>query len=367
MTESVPVGASNPLSVYMAGSEWFGTRAGGLNRYFEDLYSALKAADEVNVSAFAFGEPPPGASTWGPMEGSTFQRAARSVKGPKWEPGMVIDRHFCLYGTKPRKLWNSSPMLVHFQGPWADESAVAGEKDAKVLLKRAFERLRYRNASAYVVLSEEFKGILVDNYSVDAEKVTVIPPGVDLERFSVGRGASSSPNVLCVRRLERRMGIHILLDAWVQVQAAIPEARLTVVGTGSEEAALRKQSEALGLAGSVDFRGRLSDGALAGLYQEAMLTVVPTVSLEGFGLIALESLATGTPPIVTNCGGLPDAVAGFDPSLVVESGNREQLADRIISAVGGRRPSAADCRRHAESFAWSSVAQKHVELYRSIQ
>lgn len=355
-----------PLNVYMAGSEWFGTRAGGLNRYFEDLFMALTATNEAEVSAFAFGEPPQGGSTWGPMQGSTLSRVARSASGPKWKPGMVFDRHFCLYGSKPHKLLNSSPMLVHFQGPWAAESAMAGERDLKVRLKRAFERLRYRNAAAYVVLSRDFKEILVNQYDVDSEKIVIIPPGVDLERFAVGEKANN-PHVLCVRRLERRMGIDVLLDAWVQVQAALPEARLTIVGTGREEAALKKQSEALHLTSTVDFRGRLPDDALASLYQEAMVTVVPTVGLEGFGLIALESLATGTPPIVTNCGGLPDAVVGLDPSLIVEPGNREQLADRIISAVHGEMPTAAECRLHAEMFAWSAVAQQHISLYRSIQ
>lgn len=357
----------NPLKVYMAGSEWFGTRAGGLNRYFEDLYHALRASKEAEVSAFSFGDPPPGGSSWGPMRGSTIDRMARSAVGPKWESGMVMDRHFCLYGSKPRHLFKRSPMLVHFQGPWADESAVAGERQAKVRLKRAFEKMRYNGAEAYVVLSAEFKGILVNNYNVDADKVSIIPPGVNLERFKVGSTIMSRPNVLCVRRLERRMGIHVLLDAWVQVQTAMPEARLTIVGTGNEESALKHQAKDLGLNGSVEFRGRLSDNDLAGLYQNALITVVPTVSLEGFGLIALESLATGTPPIVTNCGGLPDAVSGLDPTLVVEPGNSEQLASRILSAVGGERPSVEACRQHAETFSWGEIAKEHLVLYRSIR
>lgn len=358
---------NGPLKVYMAGSEWFGTRAGGLNRYFEDLYVALRATGEAKVSAFSFGDPPSGATSWGPMRGSTIERVVRSARGPKWESGLVMDRHFCLYGTKPRYLLNSSPMLVHFQGPWADESAVAGERQMKVRLKRAFEKLRYKGADAFVVLSEEFKGILVNNYGVDSDKVSIIPPGVNLERFHVGPTIKNIPNVLCVRRLERRMGIHVLLDAWAQVQSVLPEARLTIVGTGKEEYALKDQAESLGLTGSVVFRGRLPDEVLAGLYQAATLTVVPTVSLEGFGLIALESLATGTPPIVTNCGGLPDAVVGLDPTLVVEPGNREQLASRILSALEGRRPSVEACRQHAETFSWSEIAQKHIALYRSIQ
>ncbi|MEE9094709.1 glycosyltransferase family 4 protein [Arthrobacter nitrophenolicus] len=278
-----------------------------------------------------------------------------------------MDRHFCLYGARPSQGWQKAPMLVHFQGPWARESAVAGEAEIRVRLKRSFEKFRYRDASAYVVLCGEFKGILVNDYGVDPDKVSIVPPGVDLKRFRVGPVLPDHPNVLCVRRLERRMGIHVLLDAWAQVVSAVPEARLSIVGTGNEELRLKEQSSRLGLADSVEFKGRLSDSKLAELYQDSMLTVVPTISLEGFGLIALESLATGTPPIVTDCGGLPDAVLGLDPSLVVEPDNRDELAQRIISAIAGKRPSAEACRRHAEKFSWSEVARQHEVLYRGIQ
>ena len=67
-------------------------------------------------------------------------------------------------------------------------------------------------------------------------------------------------------------------------------------------------------------------------YRAADLTVVPTVALEGFGLIAVESLAAGTPVLVTPVGGLPEVVAALSPALVLAATGSAPLADAVIRA-----------------------------------
>lgn len=357
------------MHIHMSGSEWFDTRAGGLNRYFDSLYTALRSnqvSGNFDVSAAAFGEPLPGGSSWGAPTVPLPVRFLRSMRGPKWSPNLVTDRHFSLYGRRSKGPEGQAPLVIHFQGPWAGESRAAGEGRLRVQLKHTFEAFRYRNADAYVVLSESFKGLLVNDYNVNAAKVRVIPPGVDLNRFKPTEGPTSGPSIICVRRLERRMGIDVLLEAWRVVIAKRPGAHLTIVGTGTEEGNLHQQAAALSLGSSVDFLGRVSDEQLAELYGGCSASVVPSLELEGFGLIALESLAAGRAPIVTNVGGLPDAVRGLDRSLILESGDVEALSDRIIAAVDGRVPSAAACREHAESFSWDMVARHHIELYESL-
>jgi glycosyltransferase involved in cell wall biosynthesis len=90
------------------------------------------------------------------------------------------------------------------------------------------------------------------------------------------------------------------------------------------------------------------------------------VKLEGFGLIALESLASGRAPIVTDCGGLPDSVRGLDPSLIVPSGDAGALADRIVRSLDGDVPGPGQCRTHAESFSWHAAAERHVAMYQEL-
>ncbi|MEJ8278251.1 glycosyltransferase family 4 protein [Pseudonocardia spirodelae] len=352
--------------VHMTGSEWFATNAGGLNRYFTDLFTALRDLPGVDVTAAAHGEPPRGGSSWGPFAGGTRARVARSLAAAPGTRPRVLDRHYCLYGRPARDRHGAQSLVVHFHGPWAAESAAAGAGGLAVRAKRLAERARYAGADAYVVLSERFRDLLAADYGVPAGRIRVVPPGVDLGRFTAAAEPAGPPTVLCVRRLENRMGVDVLLDAWRAVAAARPQARLVVVGTGSAEAGLRARAAAGDLAGSVRFTGRVGDDALARLYAGAALTVVPSVALEGFGLIALESLAAGRAPVVTDCGGLPDSVRGLDPSLVVAPGDPEALAARLLTALDGDRPGPGACRAHAERFSWRAAAERHRDLYREL-
>ncbi|MBH0774743.1 glycosyltransferase family 4 protein [Nocardia bovistercoris] len=347
----------------MTGSEWFGSAPGGLNRYFTDLYAALAAHPDARVSAAAFGAAPEGATSWGPTGGSTLRRARTAYLDRDRSEPAILDRHFALYGPRPR---GEQALVVHFHGPWAAESQAAGAGPLAVRAKFAVERMRAAGARRFVVLSEHFRDLLVERYGVRPEAVRVVPPGVDLERFRprAPERAAEGPVVLCVRRLEHRMGIDVLLRGWPSVVAARPDAELVIVGTGTAEAHLRELARTC--ADTVTFAGHTTDEHLTELYARAHCTVVPSLTLEGFGLIALESLASGRAPIVTDCGGLPDSVRALDPSLIVPSGDAEALAARLITALDGDLPDAERCRMHAETFSWSAAADRHIALYREL-
>lgn len=82
--------------------------------------------------------------------------------------------------------------------------------------------------------------------------------------------------------------------------------------------------------------------------------------------MVLEALACGTPVIVTDVGGLPEAVAGLDSDLVVPAGNAGALAERLAAAADGSKPlpTARRARAHAERFSWNRAAERHREVYR---
>lgn len=352
----------------MLGSEWFSARPGGLNRYYQDLFERTESVTEVRVEGRAFGHPPEIGDTWGSMGGNLLRRvwASRLRSETKFD---VVDTHFVLYGLPLRlRTRGRRPVLRvrHFQGPWADESRVAGAHRGVVLLKRALERAVYRQADGFVVLSEDFKRRLVESYGVPNDKIRIISPGVDVGRFQFAAEPTRG-RVVCVRRLERRMGIDVLLRAWPRVAAERPGSVLDLIGAGSQRAELESLADSLGIAGSVRFLGRLSDSELVAAYQQAELSVVPSVDLEGFGLIALESMACGTPTIVTDCGGLPDAVRGLSEGLIVDRNNVDALATRLLGALGGDVPERRACRAHAEKFGWDTVVSEHLRWYRELQ
>jgi glycosyltransferase involved in cell wall biosynthesis len=164
------------------GAEWFTDRPGGLNRYLADLLNALTrngASTTAVVLGPALSAPAnvvragsPGHSL--PRRLLAARRAALHVS----HHADVVDIHFALYGLLPvlttrlRRL----PMVVHFQGPWADESALArGQKPLVLAVKRSVERAVYRRARAVIVLSEAFGRIVVERYGVDPNRVHIIP------------------------------------------------------------------------------------------------------------------------------------------------------------------------------------------------
>ncbi|QIS11950.1 glycosyltransferase [Nocardia arthritidis] len=353
------------LRVHMTGSEWFGAAPGGLNRYFTDLYAALARNPEVTVSAAAFGPPADGGGSWGDIGGSTARRARTAfLARHALRDADILDRHFCLYGPPALGPRGRIPLVVHFHGPWAAESRITGQGPLAVKAKYFLERLRYAGAARIVVLSNHFGRLLSDEYGIPAQRIAVLPPGVDLDRFRAEPIPESSRTVLCVRRLERRMGIDVLLRCWPGVRRVHPDARLVIVGTGTAERELR--SLAAGLDDRVEFAGRVDDAGLAELYAGSVCTVAPTVALEGFGLIALESLAAGRAPIVTDCGGLPDSVRGLDPSLIVPAKDADALGARLVAALNGALPTPAECRAHAATFSWDVTAARHLTMYREI-
>ncbi|MEV0029948.1 glycosyltransferase family 4 protein [Nocardia sp. NPDC050793] len=355
----------------MTGSEWFTAEPGGLNRYFTELFHALSRRPEVAVSAVAWGatseDDPADAQSWGATGDSTARRARIAfLDRAALRRASVLDRHFCLYGPAAIGRRGRLPLVVHFHGPWAAESRLTGQSELAAKAKYLIERLRYAGADRFVVLSNHFREVLGADYRIPEERIAVIPPGVDLSRFRAAPPPADAPTVLCVRRLERRMGIDTLLRCWPDVVAEHPDVRLVIVGTGTAERALRTMADESGLGDSIVFAGHVADDRLAELYEQAALTVVPTIALEGFGLIALESLAAGRAPIVTDCGGLPDSVRGLDPSLIVPAGAADALGARITAALYGALPAPERCRAHAETFSWDVTAQRHVAMYRTV-
>jgi glycosyltransferase involved in cell wall biosynthesis len=303
-----------------------------------------------------------------------FQAAAKRLA----RKGDLVDAHFALYALWPVLVGalRRKPLVVHFQGPWAEESLSASDPGRLVFAgKHVIERLVYRRANELVVLSAAFKRVLVERYGVAPWRVRVLPPGVELDQFLPGdrdraRAALGvEPErwvALTVRRLVPRMGLDVLIEAWAKVAMASGDALLLVAGNGPCRSELEAQVDQLGITKNVRFLGRVSDDDLVACYRAADTCVVPTVALEGFGLVVLEALACGTPVIATDEGGLPEALDGLDISLVVPARDPSALAGRLQAARDGTLPlpSRERCRRYAEGFSWTQVAERTIDAYR---
>jgi glycosyltransferase involved in cell wall biosynthesis len=364
------------LSSLHLGDGWPYDRPGGLNRYVRDLVAALNEASTAHAIVIGPGKSAPKNVRAVGGVGDPLIRRLFGVLSACGESGSpdIVDSHFPLYAALPILLTRlrKRPLIVHFHGPWASESEVQGDRRATVLAKRFIERYVYSRASEFVVLSRAFGRVLVERYGVSPWRISVIPPGTDLFHFAPGSRADARRSlgipesawvVVTVRRLVPRMGLDILLEAWADTQG--DQRLLLVVGDGPLEEGLRHQAAGQGLADRVRFLGRVDDRRLVECYRAADACAVPSVALEGFGLVVLEALACGTPVIVTDAGGLPEVVSGLSATTVVPAGDRVALAARLRAAADGSNPlpSSERCRSFAEQFTWSRAVDQHLEIY----
>ncbi len=371
-------------SACMLGMGWFPDQVGGLDRYYRGLFEALPrdstsglvigpAADApANLTAVSDHSRP----LW--LRLLLYARAARRLISD----AALIDAHFALYAVIPflRGPFDRRPRVVHFQGPWAEENVAQGDRSSfRYQVRRMLEMIVYRRADRVIVLSHAFKRIAVERYRVSPWKVEVIAPGVDQSLFTPGdrQDARSRLGIgnpaeafvaVCVRRLVPRMGLDKLLWAWAEAVGSFPPgSRLLIAGDGPLREQIALQVETLGIADSVTMLGRVSDQDLVNLYRAADVGVVPTLVHEGFGLVVAEAASCGTPSIVTDAGGLPEAIGALDRSLIVPAGDAQALSDRLVrAAVDSDLPSRADTLGFAERFNWRRVATRHSELYQRL-
>ncbi len=351
------------------GMHWFPERPGGLDRVYWELARALPGAG-VGFSGLVAGTGRCTAESLGAVE--PFAAADASLLARLWgmrraferkllvlKPDLIV-AHFALYALPVIGRLGGRKLVVHFQGPWADEGVVEGNRGLRRLVKRWVEMLVYRRASRIIVLSEAFGALLTARYHVKPERITVIPGGIDPERFAVPESRAAAraklgwdPTrkiIFVVRRLVPRMGLENLIVAMESVRAQVPDALLLIAGRGAH----------------VRLLGFLSDADLPYAYRAADLSVVPTLALEGFGLVAAESLAAGTPCLVTPIGGLPEVVRGLSAELIMKSPAADDMAAAIQAALLGQTvlPNEQACRNYAGSaFSWDLIARLVADVY----
>jgi len=188
-------------------------------------------------------------------------------------------------------------------------------------------------AQRLIVTSQYMAGQVREEFGVAADKVDVVPNGVDTARFdryegvdlSIFRRLYTPPEeqiVFSVGRVEYVKGLHVLLEAVPRVLARCPQTRFVVAGNGSELERLRCCAGALGIASRVLFAGLVSDEDRDRLYRVADAAVFPSL-YEPFGIVALEAMAARCPVIVSRVGGLQEVVRCCETGITVYPGDAE--------------------------------------------
>lgn len=242
---------------------------------------------------------------------------------------------------------------------------------------RFFQRCLGPGTAALVGITDSVTRFGVEEYRVPPERSYTVPHGIDLSpmfRAAAAQGRRvrrelgtppEQPLLAVIGRVNTDKGQDQLLRTMPKILAESPEAELWVVGEGPDRAEFEALAGELGVDRSVKFLGQRSD--IPAVLAAVDFTVMPSMWQEGFGLVALESLAAGKPVVAFRSGGVATVVQHEHTGLLVDQGDLDGLADavlRLLEDPDQRRRLGEQGREHAKSFDPDLHVERMVDVYR---
>jgi glycosyltransferase involved in cell wall biosynthesis len=232
----------------------------------------------------------------------------------------------------------------------------------------------------HIICSTENERNYVIAVGADPRKTSVIPNGVDLEKFAGNSGSFSFKKkfgvsgkiVLCVARLSKEKGLDYLLKAVPKVKENLPRTRVTFALVGpdfGERARLCSLARGLGIDESVLFAGPLYNGELASAYLESDVYVLPSL-FESFGNTLLEALAAGRPIVASRYSAAPDLMKNGAAGFLFDPHRPEEIAKALTTLLNDDELS---CRMGkinraiAAKYSWEQTAKKIERVYDEVR
>ena len=244
-------------------------------------------------------------------------------------------------------------------------------------------RLTYEAADRIICVSEPAKRHLIDNWGVDANKIAVLPNGVDVQLF--GRehdvrsirtrlGWDSAPVVSFVGSFQLWHGLDRLVESFAKVVAAAPQARLLLVGDGPARELVEQSVRKLGIQEAVRITGFVSQDCVTEMLAVTDVAVLPYPALPQdlwFSPLKLyEYMAAGKAIVASRSGQIAEVIRDGENGLLVTPGDTGELAEsllRLIRAPEERSWLGANARQQAvERHSWDQYVQRVEEIYRSV-
>ncbi len=317
-------------------------------------------------------------------------RAFARERGYRYD---LIHSHYWLSGLVAQELkrdW-AVPNIHMFHTLGRMKNRVARSKKEQELEARIqAEQFIVDRADRLVAATPVERSQLLDLYDADPSRISVIPCGTDLGLFrpipmQEARHELGLPEdhnlILFVGRIDPLKGIDTLMKAIAILQAESPERKgklcLVIIGgqvednpshMSDEMKNLHALREELGIQEMVTFLGAQNQEILPYYYSAADIVVMPS-HYESFGMVALESLASGTPVIASNVGGLRHIVADGKSGFLVPPRSPETVANRIRDLMNNpalRRQMGENGVQTAQRFSWSAITNNVESVYEEL-
>lgn len=243
------------------------------------------------------------------------------------------------------------------------------------------ENFLIREAWHNIVCSQYMQSLCHFSFTFPNDKMTIIPNGVRYDDFSVelSKGeavkhhkkyASIDEQIVAyIGRLVPEKGVNILLGAVKPVLEKMPNTKFVVAGEGWHRNELQRITKELGIEDKVLFTGYLPEEDFLAYFNVSDILVVPS-TYEPFGIVALEGMATKTPIIVSDVGGLSEIVDHQWTGMKVPPDNSQALADSIIELLTNETlrnrivTNAIDKLIHV--YDWSIIADHTIKVYETV-
>lgn len=287
--------------------------------------------------------------------------------GPGVDGVIGFDLDGCLL---PHRL----PFVASIKGVLAEELTFErGVVRGSLWTQSRFEQLNVHRAPLVLTTSEYARARIAANYRVSASKIAIVPELIDLGHWRealaiAGPRRAWTPTILTVCHLYPRKSVDVLLHALPRVLAAVPAARLRVVGVGPELDRLLALRGALGLGQSVEFLRHVPFAQLTEEYRDCALFCLPSRQ-EGFGIVLLEAMAAGRAVVTSRAAAIPEVVPDGEAGLLVPPGDPRALADTLIALLADR--ARADTlgeagTRHVARYDTPQIAARFIEAIRPV-
>lgn len=272
------------------------------------------------------------------------------------------------------QMWWGVPHVTMFHTMGAIKNSIGiGEEEPE--LRIVTEREAVQESHRVIASTAREKDDIVRCYGAVPDKIGVVPCGVNRELFQPSDKKSARQQLdlnddkilLFVGRIDPLKGVENLLEA-VSYLKDTDSLRLVIIG-GDEDSndavtQLKEVAKELDLTDRVTFHGLVKHHELPLFYNVADVTVVPSY-YESFGLVALESLACGTPVVATDVGNMRNFIKQGETGYVVSDNNPGELADKIgiILSDSNNMASALAIRESISRYDWSNIATAITEEF----